>query len=160
MAREMIKKLSEQLDEALATLHELRAACGCDALPQDAPKPRKRHDEAYKEACRIYGDRKARSDHFGNSDIFGEPAWDILLDVYIHQFQNEEVSVKSACIGSGAPATTALRWLSLLERQGLICSTEDPIDQRRRFIRLTAEGYESMTRYLNHVACHGGEQQS
>lgn len=99
-----------------------------------------------------YDERRARAKQLKHKDIFGEPAWDMLLDLYIHQAQNEEVSVKSAAIGSAAPATTALRWLNVLETKGLVRSLDDPNDSRRRLVRLTAEGYEAMTRYLNEIA--------
>lgn len=99
-----------------------------------------------------YDQRQSRNKAFSDDDLFGEPAWDILLDLYIHQARSDSVSVKSACIGSGAPATTALRWLHVLETKGMVCSADDPTDSRRRLLRLTAEGYECMTRYLEGIA--------
>lgn len=99
-----------------------------------------------------YKQRKSRVKHLSNGDFFSEPAWDILLDLYIHQAENRNVSVKSASVGSGAPATTALRWINKLALKGLIGSLDDPDDRRRRLIYLTPEGYEAMTRYLNEIA--------
>ena len=34
-------------------------------------------------ARKIYEDRRSRPSIFGNEELFGEPAWDILLDLYI-----------------------------------------------------------------------------
>jgi DNA-binding MarR family transcriptional regulator len=152
VSKETIRKLSKQFDAALVTLNELRVKSGCKALPYSVLHPTLRHENAYHTAMRLFQNRRDRERHFGDRAIFGEPAWDILLDLYIHQAREDEVSVKSASLGSGAPATTALRWLNLLEEQGLLCSSEDPTDQRRRFVRLTPEGYESMTRYLEAIS--------
>ncbi|MEZ5655102.1 MAG: hypothetical protein R3E04_04340 [Sphingobium sp.] len=49
------------------------------------------------------------SDELGASSIFGEAAWDMLLDLFVSRSENKRVSVSSLCIASGVPATTALR---------------------------------------------------
>jgi DNA-binding MarR family transcriptional regulator len=149
---ETITRLARQIDEAQLTLDELRRQCGCDTFNSAVVEPEKRHQTALEAAKMAYAHRLLRPKHLNDEEIFGEPAWDILLDLYVHQAQNEKVSVKSACIESGAPTTTALRWLNILEMKGLVNSLEDPDDSRRRLIRLTAEGYEAMTRYLNEIA--------
>lgn len=151
MTRNVIKRLSEQLDAAQHTLEELRVISGCDAFPKRAALPEYRHQVAYDAAVRMLAERRARSGYFSDPKIFGEPAWDILLDLYIHQFQNDDVSVKNACIGSGASANSALLWLKLLEERGMIFTDDDPTDDKRKLVRLTSEGYESMTRYLNDI---------
>ena len=58
--------------------------------------------------------RRTRNAIFGSPDMFGEPAWDIPLDLYIAYAENKPVSVSSACIGSASPPTTGLRWLGVL----------------------------------------------
>ncbi|QIQ87795.1 MarR family winged helix-turn-helix transcriptional regulator [Erythrobacter sp.] len=152
MERKSIKDLAVTLDKAEAVLNEIRAASGFDIL---GPKPTapglRRIETAVEAAERAYKDRRKRAEEFDDA-LFGEPAWDILLDMFIHQSRSEEVTVKSACIGSGAPNTTALRWLKVLENYGLIQSKPDPNDQRRRLLALTAEGFEAMTRYLEAIA--------
>jgi DNA-binding MarR family transcriptional regulator len=57
--------------------------------------------------------------------------------------------VTSACIGSAVPATTALRWISILERQGLLMREADPGDARRVYVRLSPRGYEAMLEYFS-----------
>jgi DNA-binding MarR family transcriptional regulator len=80
--------------------------------------------------------------------LFGEPAWDILLDVYIAQKGRQDIQVSSVCIEAGVPSTTILRWLTRLELEGLIYRASDNIDGRRRFVRLTDEGLAMMDRLL------------
>lgn len=103
---------------------------------------------SYAIAVRSYEDRRARMRHFRDHQIFREPAWDLLLDLFIRQTRGEQVSVKAAAIASGVPATTALRWLKALEDGKLISIEGDNKDGRRKSIRLTPSGYEIMEHYL------------
>src|SRR5687768_3380183 len=81
-------------------------------------------------ARRIYALRRRRDKCFGG-DLFSEPAWDILLHVYVEAGERRELSVSSACEGAAAPATTALRKLRQLELGGWILREADPEDARR-----------------------------
>lgn len=104
---------------------------------------------AYAEAAKeIYSTRRRRTAIFGNPELFGEPAWDILLDLYIAHVDGKQVSVSSACIGSAAPPTTGLRWLGVLAEQDLILREHDPEDQRRVLVRLTERGLMAMDKYF------------
>ena len=91
-----------------------------------------------------YAMRRQRGRHFGNPDLFGEPGWDILLDLYIADFDERPISVSSASIGSASPSTTGLRWLSVLVSEGLIERFNDPDDRRRVLVRLTKAGLDAM----------------
>jgi hypothetical protein len=102
-------------------------------------------------ARKAYALRRKRTAIFGNAELFGEPAWDILLDLFIAQAEGKTVSVSSACIGSAAPATTGLRWLGVLADEGLVIRENDAEDHRRVLVRLTARGLSAMERYFNEV---------
>ncbi|MEM6857810.1 MAG: winged helix DNA-binding protein [Pseudomonadota bacterium] len=99
-----------------------------------------------------YAKRRKRTAIFGDPELFGEPGWDILLDLYIAQIEEKPVSVSSACIGSASPPTTGLRWLGVLTQQGLIMREHDPLDQRRVLVRLTDKALEAMDTYFSSSA--------
>lgn len=80
--------------------------------------------------------------------LFADPAWNILLDLYVHQAKNRMVSVTSACIASRVPPTTGLRWIGRLEECGLIDRFADPKDARKVCLRLTRTATEALTTYL------------
>lgn len=103
-------------------------------------------------AREAYAIRRRRTVIFDNSELFGEPAWDILLDLYIAHAENKQVSVSSACIGSAAPPTTGLRWLGVLSEQGLILREHDPVDQRRVLVRLAEKGLTAMDDYFSSIS--------
>lgn len=107
-------------------------------------------------ARQAYRRRRSRSQFFDDS-LFGEPAWDILLDLFIAAKERKRVPVTSACIGAAVPTTTALRWLAILEEGGLVLREADPADARRIFVRLTTEAYGKMVAYFARTASGDGE---
>ncbi|MCL9982813.1 MAG: MarR family winged helix-turn-helix transcriptional regulator [Erythrobacter sp.] len=105
-------------------------------------------------ARQAYALRRKRAAIFGNPELFGEPAWDILLDLYIAQAEGKPVSVSSACIGSAAPPTTGLRWLGVLADEGLVVRENDADDNRRVLVRLTRTGITAMERFFDSIGYH------
>jgi hypothetical protein len=104
---------------------------------------------AVERAEALYELRRARSLFFGaNADLFCEPAWDMLLDIFIARERGTDLSVSDTCLGSGVPTTTALRWIAVLETRGLITKVRDSHDGRRFFVRLTPQAYETLRLYL------------
>ena len=101
-------------------------------------------------ARETYAVRRRRDRHLPG-DLFGEPTWDILLDLYVATRENRPVPTTSACIGANVPPTTALRWLRILETRGLVEREEDNRDGRRTFVRLSSRGLAAMDDWL-HVA--------
>jgi DNA-binding MarR family transcriptional regulator len=102
-------------------------------------------------ALGLLKDRRDRHKFF-SATLFGEPVWDILLDLYVRGASNQPTSVTSACIASGVPATTALRYIRLLERQGLVARRADAADARRNFLELSPRGLALLDNYLDEIA--------
>ena len=65
---------------------------------------------------------------------FGEPSWDMILDLYLAGCDGQKRDVISLCQSSGVPQTTALRYVDMLEQQGLIRREPDQTDGRRMFV--------------------------
>lgn len=146
-----VRKLAAQLDAAQAVIDEIRITSGCTAfgpLPTDANG---RVSRALRAAERVYQDRKKRSDFVGSDEIFGEPAWDILLDLFIRQAKDEEVSFRSACLHASGPDHTTIRWLKVLEKHNLVSFYKDESDDSKHFVHLSPAGYEGMLRYLETI---------
>ena len=81
--------------------------------------------------------RRLRDETFGAS-LFADPAWDMMLDLLAAQLENRHVSVSSLCLAAAVPPTTALRWIALMEREGVIQREADPSDRRRVNLSLDA----------------------
>jgi hypothetical protein len=102
-------------------------------------------------ARRTYSERRLRDGIFADPQLFGEPAWDMLLDIALAEAKGERLSVTSVCIGSCVPLTTALRWLSILEDSDLVRRELDSEDGRRFFVRLTPGGIRKFFCYFEGV---------
>lgn len=85
-------------------------------------------------------------------DSAGDLAWDILMDLYIGELTGRKTSITSACIASGAPPTTALRYLRALCEAGRIERDRDVKDGRRCWLRLAPTVVEEIDAYLRVAA--------
>lgn len=143
----LLKRLSLQIAQMSSQISEITKRSFLAPVSASPTAEPKADNDLLSCAKRLYFERRRRRAYF-NEALLGEPAWDILLDVFIHNLSERKVSITSACIGSGVPSTTALRWIALLEGQGLLFREEDPQDRRRAHVHLTPKGTEAMTRYL------------
>ena len=80
---------------------------------------------------------RRRRENLFPPELFGEPAWDMLLDLYVAACSDRRVAISSACIAAAVPATTALRHIKILEQAGLVARQPDSADGRRCFVILT-----------------------
>ncbi len=92
--------------------------------------------------------RRARAEHFP-SDLFSDPCWEMLLDLYDARLAGAEVTVTSLGAASGVPLTTALRRMEALQTHGLIGRADDAGDKRRTIIRLTAPGLHAVESFFD-----------
>ncbi len=77
-------------------------------------------------------------------ELFGEPAWDLLLGLFLACLEQRRVTVTNACNFAAVPPTTALRWLATLGQRGLVQRYPDPRDSRRVFVELSDFGQTLM----------------
>jgi len=144
---------AEQLAELRRFAEEVLARTGGAVVPpeqSDERTPVRKSPGAFGYAPmaeRIYEARGLRADFF-DEDLFGEPAWDILLDLFMQTHRGRQVSVTSACIASRVPATTGLRWVGLLMNRGMIERVPDPVDRRRAFLQLSQTALLKLSGYF------------
>ena len=98
-------------------------------------------------AKKIKDIRAARSAVFA-PELFGEPAWDLLLALYIAEGDQYRLKVTAACIESNVPETTAIRWLNSLRELGLLEYKSNPTDARSRYVALSDTGVAMMDHML------------
>jgi DNA-binding MarR family transcriptional regulator len=94
-----------------------------------------------------YANRRRR-DRIFRAGVFAEPAWDMLLDLYVQEHFGRAVSIQSLCVAAVVPPTTALRWIGRLVDRGLVLRTPSRHDNRVVHISLTADGRAGMEQYL------------
>jgi hypothetical protein len=103
---------------------------------------------AVKKAMDLIEITKRRSRLVSAANLFADPAWFILLDLFVRQHQGLKTSVSSACHASFSPVTTALRHIAILTERNIIQRQYDPVDHRRVYLELTVETSEEIQRIL------------
>jgi predicted transcriptional regulator len=101
-------------------------------------------------AKRVYRSRRER-ERYLPANLFFDPAWDMLLDLFIASCQSKQLATKGLCLAAGVPPTTAIRYIDALVKAGLVARLDDPRDARRTLVVLTEEGRQAMARYLANV---------
>lgn len=82
------------------------------------------------------------------ANFFSEPAWDMLLEVFARDLEGREGCLSEIAGASSIRLTTALRWVEILEDQGLLTRRADPSDARRGILQLSNLGKRVMELYF------------
>lgn len=99
---------------------------------------------------RIIRQRRLRDRYF-EGELFADPGWDILLDLTAARAEHRRVSVTSLCMAAAVPPTTALRWITMMTRTGILVREQDDEDKRRSYIALSDSAAESIARYFDEL---------
>lgn len=140
--RTQFKSLRAQLDELLLSPIELQSTWAGDVTPERLTSTQIRY---------VLKARAWRSRIIGE-DLFADPAWDMLLDLYAAHLDSKTVSVSSACHASNVPYTTALRWVTALHARQLVARESDPEDGRRVYLSLTPKAVSMIETYFSRFA--------
>ncbi len=134
-----------------AAVRELLAAfvASPSAELERPPAPRPPKLAAF--ARHLYKERRIRDAALGVA-LFHDPVWDVLLDLYAAAGEQVRVNVTSACAASGAPPTSALRYIKMMTSQGLLVREECRHDARRIYLRLSDPAAQKMTDLLTRMA--------
>lgn len=150
-ARSQLRRLGEYLINFSTDQNDFEDSLAGLAipLPADRTGPSRTNDliKLARLAKREYVQRNRRARYF-EGNLFADPAWDILLDLFIGKIAGLRLSITSVCIASQVPSTTALRWIKQLEGEGLLLRTDDTTDHRRSFIELTDRAFDAMAAYF------------
>ena len=152
---DQLAKLSDEVSRIAAALAHL-------SLRQMASVPNDQPGEASLEISRdvvrwVIQARKLR-ERFLPGDLFAEPAWDALLDLFQAELAQRPIAVSAVCHGAGAPPTTVLRYLKTMADQGLIIRKPDPLDGRRVFLELSPDTSRALRRYFVEIQTRGIRQ--
>jgi len=94
---------------------------------------------------------RARMSHFLPRDLLVDPAWDMMIDLFVAAGTGERLYVKDLTLMSGESTTSAMRRIDRLQEAELLSRHPDPTDHRRVRVRLTGKGYTAMAAMLEHL---------
>jgi len=105
------------------------------------------HADLTEFARQILAGRKQR-ERFFDPVLFSNPAWDILLNLYLADAEGRSVDVLETCAPPAAPQGVALRWLAYLKQEEMVIETPDPAKPGRTLIRLSDQTRATVRAYL------------
>jgi DNA-binding MarR family transcriptional regulator len=106
-------------------------------------------------ASAIYDGRRRR-DRAMEGELFGEPAWDMLLALYCLPARGERLGVTALSYAANVPQSTGLRVQGLLAKSGLIQRRREGSDGRRYIVSLTSHGQSVLEKYLTDFGSRAG----
>ena len=149
--------LSESDLKAAARLFRLLAdpTLLADEMPELFPAAEKAGNRADREtlvsrARIVFNSRRLRERYF-DSQLFGEPAWDILLLLYIADQSSERLTATRLGELIHVPPTSVARWLNHLEAAQFIERQAHPTDRRIIFLKLLEKGRAQLDSYLGSI---------
>jgi DNA-binding MarR family transcriptional regulator len=145
---ESLLHLSEEVSRIAGTLAQLSTDPSFSA--DEARFGKRVPSVSVETISKVIRARRLRTRYFPD-DLFADPAWDIMLDLLRAEASQMRVSVSSLCLAAEVPATTALRWIKSMEKQGLIIRRADPHDGRRVFIELSPDTSLALNRYFSEL---------
>lgn len=149
MIRELI--LKRRLQNAAISSRQFMTQCNHLGEQVEAPKSEEaafpKSGPSSAQLKEVLKARRARADFFG-LHLFADPAWDILLLTYVAQLDQERLSVGTLLRTSLVPATTTLRWVKALKQDGWLECADDPLEDPRSLLWLSAAGRVGIESYL------------
>jgi hypothetical protein len=119
---------------------------------QQPPAPLLDANEPWKaraETASRYLKLRANRDNIADAQLLSDPAWDMLLDLFVGHITGRDISVTSACLASRRPATTSLRYIDRMARDGLVRREKDPRDHRKVYLRMTEKAFRSVAIWVD-----------
>lgn len=93
--------------------------------------------------------QRLRASEFGR-DLFGIPAFEMLLDLYMHR-NGRLRSLTSLTAASSASERNSQRIVHRMARRGLVDLQRDPSDGRRILVQLRPETSELLDRFFDQL---------
>ena len=154
------------MKKTLSAADTVEMAPGHDAPTQNRPPARLRivngagrtsdpRDTRLAEVARHYLRERRRREARLPAQMFADPVWDTLLDLFASQVEGRSVSISDACIAATVPPTTALRWFAKMEECDLVIRQTDLNDARRAYIELTPKAADEVRLWLHRTFVEG-----
>jgi DNA-binding MarR family transcriptional regulator len=98
-------------------------------------------------AERLYSDRRRRDEQFPPG-LFGEPAWDLLLALFVAREDGRELGLAEAYAAAKVDPRDGPALIDKLVTVGMVLRNRAPQDGRRETVALTDEAADLLSDYL------------
>lgn len=119
-----------------------------DSQPPKSGHPASETLQAHAELASRYLKLRARRSAIAGEHLLSDPAWDILLDLFVGHVRGKNVTITNACIASRRPSTTSLRYIDRLLKEGLLFRERDTRDHRKVHLRMTDRAFHAVAEWI------------
>ena len=141
-------ELRDSIDEIARRLDELLRAMADVAPPAEARADLQA--AGLDTARRFWRARRERDRIFGTA-LAPDPAWDILLDLFIAAGEGREVTVASVSAATVLPPPLVLRCIAHLAEARLVTCQAQTSSEKIMFLTLTERAVAMIAEYLDHL---------
>lgn len=128
-------------------------------LIEDAERAVAMHPADLTEFARqILTGRKQR-ERFFDPVLFSNPAWDLMLHLYVATAEDGGMSVPDYCASSSTPKGVLLRWLDYFQQEEMVETADDPERADQTLIRLSDTTHMAVSAYLASLIALGLREQ-
>lgn len=89
---------------------------------------------------------------FGSPVLFANPAWALLLELYIRRAERRRLTLADAGACMGIPENSAARWARCVELEGWVATSRDMQADQAGVLHFTPDGLERMEAALDLAA--------
>lgn len=125
-----------------------RIALVARRLMADAERGAAMHDADLADFARQTLTERRERDRYFDPMVFSNPAWDMLLAMYVASAEGREQSVLDCCAAAPVAQGVALRWLAYLKQEEMVIETCDPAQRGRTLIRLSDQARATISACL------------
>lgn len=137
--QEEIGKVARRLDELAVALGDSGRRPANDAV-----------GVSHECVAKLIEARRSRARYLP-ADLFFDPVWDILLELFRAELASETAAYPSICAAAAISPSTAARYIKLLEKLRLIVRREEQEQSDRITVGLTPEAIGALRRYFIEV---------
>lgn len=137
--RDSIDEIARRLDELLRDMADVSSPAEAKAGPKVA---------VLDSARRFWRARRERERIFGSA-LAADPAWDILLNLFISTGEGREATIASASAATGLPEPLVLRCIAHLAEAKLVARQARQSDEKITFLTLTDRAVTMISEYLD-----------
>ena len=134
----------QKIQAALAIVHQAMARIA--ALSDDL-HPELAGSSLRAVAERLYAERRRRDQYFPTG-LFGEPAWDMMLALFIAREDGRELTFAEAYEAAGVRPGPGRALIRRLEADGMVRRSRARGDRKRQSVALTDNAVERLSDYL------------
>jgi hypothetical protein len=134
---------SERHEAALTIIRQATARLAALSEPRSVQNGPACHAMAEK----LYSDRRRRDEYFPRG-LFGEPAWDLLLALFIAREEGRDLDLPKAYQAAKVDPDDGPALIDKLVAAGMVVRSRGQRDKRRNTVVLTDQAVERLSNYL------------